>query len=257
MNLHAVYFSPTQTTKTVVEAVCQGMGQMPTLHDITLWEPRQLSLDFHENDCLVMGLPVYAGRIPKVTEAFIHKLRGHHTPAIILAVYGNRAYEDALLEMQDLLKAQGFDPVAGGAFIGEHSYTHQVGTNRPDAKDIDTSIAFGKKLIPLLEQHMNSPLSLTVSGNFPYRQRPQGTPQGPTIKDTCTKCGSCVDLCPTHALQLDGKILVNDALCISCHRCKKNCPVGAIEFGERIGRITEMLESKCRQRKEPELFFGA
>ena len=41
------------------------------------------------------------------------------TPAVLVVVYGNRAYDDALLELSDIATGAGFVPLAAGAFVGE------------------------------------------------------------------------------------------------------------------------------------------
>ena len=118
----ACYFSPTDTTKKTVEAIAHGIRPVINILDLTLPSAREAQYHFGPEDLLVIGAPVYGGRIPLVEEEAIRHIHGSCTPVVLAAVYGNRAYEDALLELRDLLSCQGFIPAAAGAFIGEHSF---------------------------------------------------------------------------------------------------------------------------------------
>jgi flavodoxin len=181
MNLHALYFSPTKTTKTIVEAICSTIGEEVKSYDITLQKNRHSTLEFEKDDCLVIGLPVYGGRIPEMTEAFLLRLKGQNTRVILVAVYGNRHYDDALLEMKNILANQGFISIAAGAFIGEHSYTPNVATERPDSSDLKKCRDFGSKVKILLDQKSINEILLSIKGDFPYCDRPSPAPVGPTV----------------------------------------------------------------------------
>lgn len=112
----ACYFSPTDTTKKTVEAIARGIRPVIQILDLTPPAARENPYHFGPEDLLVIGAPVYGGRIPLVEEEAIRHIHGSCTPVVLAAVYGNRAYEDALLELRDLLSCQGFIPVAGGCF---------------------------------------------------------------------------------------------------------------------------------------------
>jgi len=255
MNLHTLYFSPTKTTQKIVNAICNGIGSNSVDYDITLKKDRNASLKFNDEDCLIIGLPVYAGRIPELTEAFMHRLKGQSTPVVLVAVYGNRDYDDALLEMKNLLEKQGFVPIAAGAFIGEHSYTQNVATNRPDSNDLHLANELAKKVKELLQNESFKGLSLQVKGNYPYRNRPSSLPVGPIVNEACIKCGTCVNGCPTDSLKLEEVIHVDEEKCVRCHACTRNCPVSAIAFDDRTAHIKKWLEDSFSERKEPEMFY--
>ena len=73
-------------------------------------------------ELVVIGAPVYGGRIPIDAKFRLQRINANNTPAVIVVMYGNRKYEDALLELNDIVVETGFKPVAGGAFIGKHSF---------------------------------------------------------------------------------------------------------------------------------------
>ena len=118
-----VSFSPTGNSKKVAESIAKAI-QAPIVYvDLTL--PSARTQDFKEfhNELAVIAAPVYAGRIPNEAAYRIRKLKGNNTPAVLVVTYGNRAYEDALLELGDIVSEVGFKPIAGCAFIGEHSFS--------------------------------------------------------------------------------------------------------------------------------------
>lgn len=83
-------------------------------------------IEIPQEDVLLLSMPVYGGFIPKICVPMAEKLKGSSTPAIIFVVYGNRHYDNALLQMKDILTKQGFIVIAAGAFIAEHSIFPQL-----------------------------------------------------------------------------------------------------------------------------------
>ena len=147
-NVAAVYFSPTDTTRRAVRAALRGTG-LPLLweYDCTLPENRQEPQPAFGPETLVfVGGPVYAGRMPALWGEWLRGLRGDSTPAVVLPVYGNREFDDAAVELEDILTDRGFLVVAGGAFIGEHSYNEQIAAGRPNEQDLAEAEAFGEEL---------------------------------------------------------------------------------------------------------------
>ena len=143
--VRVAYFSPTHTTKTVAEevagALAAPLGASVEIVDLTLPGHRPADVSCGADDVLVFGFPVYAGRVPVLLRDEFAHLIGQDTPAVIVGLYGNRDFDDALLEAADLLGERGFDVVAAGAFIGEHSLTARVGSGRPDDADVAESWA--------------------------------------------------------------------------------------------------------------------
>ena len=116
-----VYFSPTGTTKAVVQGIARGINlKNRELHDITRPDAREKTLETSENELLIIGVPVYMGRVPALLTGWLQAIKAHNTPVVCVVVYGNRVYEDALLELNDMVKGCGCIPIAGAAYIGEH-----------------------------------------------------------------------------------------------------------------------------------------
>jgi len=258
-----VYFSPTGATRKVLQNIAAGM-QAVQVDEINLTPPDADSREIAQlgHELTVIGMPVYAGRLPVQAAARLRRLRGDHTPAVLVVVYGNRKYEDALVELVDLSQAAGFVPVAGGAFIGEHSYTSAekpLSAGRPDADDLAQAAQFGKGIRTKLETiHSLEDLPpLVVPGNRPYKPlKPSDDITPETDEMLCTLCECCMKVCPTAAITINDRVETNAAKCIVCCACIKVCPTEArIMRDERVLKIANWLYEDYAARKEPEIFL--
>lgn len=253
--VHLVYFSPALSTKKTLRVIAKGLGLPTKEHDITqgLTEP----LNFNSDDFVVFGMPVYAGRISSLAVNTFQKIKGDKTPAIIVCVYGNRDYDDALLELKDISEAKGFIPVAAGAFIARHSIFPRVAEARPDEDDKQELIDFGKRCMQIYNSLDGSVegISLKVKGNSPYKE-PSRIPFTPTGNSSCDNCGTCAEMCPVYAIPADNPRKTDKKLCISCARCITVCPKHSRQFrGLLYTIVRRKFESKYKERKESEAFF--
>lgn len=275
---HLVFFSPTHTSAKIARAVGDGIGMGRRMEtDLTLDEsadPIEIT-----NALAVIAAPVYGGRVAPVALKRLKRLKGNNAPAILIAVYGNRDYEDALIELRDTAVELGFTPLSAGAFIGEHSYSTTnmpIAAGRPDASDLQIAFQFGQdslnKLIektavtsPELQaacklKSLGGKLSILLSsffikGTSPYKIVQAGKPACPVCTEACFVCGECVEVCPTHAISIskDGSQIETDInRCIKCCACVKECPNEARVFHTPFAAI---LHEKFNTRREPELFF--
>lgn len=275
---HLVFFSPTHTSAKIARAVGDGIGMGRRMEtDLTLDEsadPIEIT-----NALTVIAAPVYGGRVAPAALKRLKRLKGNNAPAILIAVYGNRDYEDALIELRDTAVELGFTPLSAGAFIGEHSYSTTnmpIAAGRPDASDLQIAFQFGQdslnKLIektavtsPELQaacklKSLGGKLSILLSsffikGTSPYKIVQAGKPACPVCTEACFVCGECVEVCPTHAISIskDGSQIETDInRCIKCCACVKECPNEARVFHTPFAAI---LHEKFNTRREPELFF--
>jgi ferredoxin len=268
--ISCVYFSPTGTTRTIVGNTAAGMkaGQIEM---IDLTKRSQCNVYNLEKGIAIIGIPVYYGRVPEEAVSRLELLTGNKTPAVIVAVYGNRAYDDALKELFDIATARGFIPIAAGAFIGEHSYSfsnYPIAQGRPDASDLEKARAFGNKIREkvLKFESVEKAALIDVPGNFPYvepktllliKEARKTTSYAPeTDMNLCTKCGKCTEVCPTGAVSPDEPYDTDKSQCIVCQACVKICPVAARQMNnETFGTRRKWLYDNCRARKEPEWYL--
>ena len=106
-------------------------------------------------------------------------MKSNGAPAIIVCVYGNRDYDDALLELKDIIEDKGFKVVSAAAFIAQHSIFPQVGMNRPDENDMKLAVEFSEQNLNILNPRK-------------------------TEKDKCIICGRCIVVCPQKARHFGG-----------------------------------------------------
>jgi len=257
--VNLLYFSPTETTAKIVKAVAQGIGADFSVHDLTLPAGREKAAAYGQNDLVIVGVPVYGGRVPALAADYLANVKGDKTAAVFIAVYGNRHFDDALLELQTIMEGNGFTGIAAGAFIGEHSYTRKVAAGRPDESDLAIAGDFGTRIaakLTALGSDLPAP-TLAVEGKTPYKDGVKQMFIAPATSVVCTECGICADHCPTAAISFDNFKDIDAAKCILCCACIKICPVRAKSIKHPIiADITANLIAKCGSvRNEPRLFI--
>ncbi|MFA0822263.1 MAG: EFR1 family ferrodoxin [Methanomethylovorans sp.] len=258
-----VYFSPTGTTKAVVQSIAHGIGQGTVeLIDITGPDARKQPLITSENELLVVGVPVYMGRVPALINEWLNEIQAHNTPTVCVVVYGNRVYEDALLELKNIVTNCGCIPIACAAYIGEHSFsTSETPTaqGRPDEYDLTHANVFGQKIREKLQSisTISQVSDVHVPGTYPYG--------GVTklwivdfiaVSDKCSQCGICAEKCPVGAVDAENSHLIDTEKCITCCACIKKCPQSARSMKNGLVKDASVrLHTLYSQRKEPECFI--
>ena len=258
------YFSPTGTTASIVEALADGLGyDVAEDADITMPEARQEPLSASADDLLVVAVPVYGGRIPLLLEPWLRSLQLDKTPVVCVVVFGNRAFEDALIELSDIVTEQGGVVVGGAAFIGEHSFSSEqypVAVARPDEDDLRGAGEFGRTVRGSLDAlaAIDQAAKPAIPGDHPYKER---KPRGPVdfiqVGDECVMCGVCAEQCPVGAIdEADFKRTAPDK-CIMCCACIKVCPEHArtAKSGSPVEGFAKWLNENCAERKEPAYFL--
>jgi ferredoxin len=258
-----IYFSPTGTTRTVLENIAIGTAVNDVEHiDLTLPKSARQTIPPFSDELVIVGAPVYGGRLPVDAIERLKQTKANKTPVVPIVLYGNREFEDALLELTHLTLELGFRPVAAGAFIGEHSYASEdipIANGRPDSRDMEKAKKFGAQIRDKIAALLPTETLTTfeVPGSFPYEAggaRPM--PVSPvTREEICTVCGTCAEVCPTAAISINGAVATETELCIRCCACIKNCPESArvINAGPWLD-IAHWLNENCSIRKEPQTF---
>ena len=242
------HFSPTGGTKKVADAIAAGFNTPVVEMDLTTEDS---TITLGEHDALMAVLPVYAGRVPQISLERLSALKGNGQKAVAVVVYGNREYDDALLETKDALEANGFQVIAAAAFIAEHSIVRSIATGRPDAEDEAICRQFAVEVM----EKADVAAPVKVPGNTPYKElKPSAF--HPAANETCVKCGACAEQCPLGAIPLANPSQTNHDLCINCMRCVQVCPVSSRALPDAfLTMITQMLNKHAAGYKKPVVFL--
>ncbi len=262
-SLKLVCFSPTGTTKAVIQGIAHGINQSTVeMLDITKPEARDYQLQTSEDELLVVAVPVYVGRVPALVNEWLNTIEAHNTPTVCVVVYGNRDYDDALLELKDIMKKRGCIPIAYAAFIGEHSFSSSetpIAVNRPDASDLNHAELFGCKINEkLLSVSLIDHISdINIPGNYPYRgETKTWIVDFIAVSDKCSHCGVCAEECPVGAIDLENSTLIDKEKCILCCACIKCCPQNARTMKPGLVKDASIRVSEnFKERKEPVFFL--
>lgn len=253
MGIYCITFSPTGGTRRAAEAICSGLGETWVEIDLMRMDFDGKEYCFTQNDICLFAVPSYGGRVPETAAERIARFEGNGAGAVLVCVYGNRAYEDTLTELEDLVEGCEFVCVAAAAAVAEHSIMRRFAAGRPDGEDRAELKKYGEMIRTKLDSGAGAPPR--VPGDRPYRAR-GGASMHPKAEETCIRCGICAGRCPVGAIPEEDPTRTVEGRCISCMACIAACPVGARGLDPMIvGMAEEKLGPACRGHKKNELFL--
>lgn len=269
---YLIYFSPTYTSKQVAEAIVHGTGIKNVIPvDITLQAAGEITIP--ASALAVIVVPVYGGHVAPLAMERLQNIRGLDTPAVLAVVYGNRAYEKALMELDAFALPHGMKVIAGATFIGEHSFStdeHPVAAGRPDDGDLAFAKEFGAKIMEKIQAAAGADTLYPVDvraikrPSQPFfslfrflrkvvKLRKSGVPvpRAPWVKDEnlCTHCGVCAAHCPTGAITKGNELAVDETKCIKCCACVKVCSRKAKVYDTPFAAL---LSDCFKKQKQPQ-----
>lgn len=253
MKIYAMYFSPTGGTKRVLDVFAEEW-QINGWINLTKDEAMP-GINFTAEDICIVAVPSFGGRVPEVALNRMRRWQGNGATAVLAVTYGNRAYDDTLLELKEELISSGFVPKAAVAAVTEHSIVREFGAGRPDVQDKEVLRGFVKEIQKFLENGKIAD-KLIVPGNYPYREHSKSL-MIPKATADCTGCGSCAVRCPVGAINPTNPNQVDEEKCISCMCCVLVCPWDGRKLpDEMLAGVKAKIGEACALRKENELFLA-
>lgn len=246
MRTYNLIYSPTGGTQRVMDILGDAFGADTVIDLCRPVEP----LELESGDLILLGLPSFGGRIPTGSGDRVRQIRGNGAKAVLVAVYGNRAIDDTLIEMKDLAEECGFQVVGAISAVAEHSIMRHVAKGRPDTQDEAELQDFARQILARLD----SGEDVQVPGKRPYKDF-GGAHMFP-MTENCTGCGYCAGNCPVGAIPADTPAITNTEKCICCMRCVDRCPAGARKRNPiTLNNTIQRLAAVVAGRKPNELFI--
>lgn len=251
MKIYNVCFSATGRAKAVAEnSLLRAEGEKEF---VDLSDPNMPRREFTKDDLCLVTVSVYGGRVPAPARANMRKLAGNGAAAFLLAVYGNRAVDDTLIEMGDILREQGFVVVGAAEAVAQHSIATDVASDRPNRQDKEQVRGYFAATLSRLREAGKDPdftprkfmegKKVNLPGKRPY-VKASALPVRPAAGKACTFCGLCRQKCPAGAIPLENPRETDKTKCITCMRCVEICPVGARQLPSMLLKVAKPVLNK-------------
>lgn len=266
----AVYYSATGTTEKVVtgiaEKIAAALGVPMEVYDYSLPQNRAEGKTYTADQLVVFGTPVYAGRVPnKMLPVVQNNFKGEGALAVPVVTFGNRSFDNGLIELRNELENNGFHTIAGAGVACEHVFSKKLAAGRPDTEDWKKLTAFAEAVAEKVRALTEIPSPIAVRGDDPVGPyyTPLGTDGKPAVflkakpktkEELCDKCGICARVCPMGSVNPENPLEIT-GICIKCQACIKKCPTQAKYFDDAafLSHVS-MLEQNYTRRAEAEVF---
>ena len=158
MKVGIIYFSATNNTKAIAEAIKKEMNELGTTAttiNIAPYKTREELTSVEKFDALIFGFPVWASVIPKVCRDWLLKLKGDKKPSAMFFNYGGVTMGIAHYHTKLLLNKQGFKVIGSAEFLGKHTFNvakgFEIVPERPNEADFTVAKEYAKALLEIFE----------------------------------------------------------------------------------------------------------
>ena len=249
IKVKVAFFSPTGGTRNAAGALAESIAAKPDYYDLTVPSGRQKDIEFANDELAIVAAPSMGGRLAAV-DGMLSSLKGNDTPAVVMASFGNRNFDDLLAQMKGILNAQGFKVIGGIAVVTPHVFSEKAGRNRPNAEDRDVIAEFAEKVAAKFKA------GTLEEAEIPGSPQPEVKPLTVAVKsynaENCTKCGQCASNCPVGAIDAADVSKTNEDACISCQRCTYACNFYGRNYD--TSPVRGFIETKCLEKKQISTF---
>ncbi|MHA1562797.1 MAG: EFR1 family ferrodoxin [Promethearchaeota archaeon] len=244
VNCLIVYYSLGGTTKRIADKISMGLESSGYKVDLcNLEDGLPPSLDNY--DLLGIGTPAYYFRPPFNITDYIKSLPKLKIPFFTFILYGS-IIGDSGNRIRRRLKKKGGRDVGFFKCNGMENFYGYIKRgimtyeSHPDAKDLAQAENFGKNINSNLNDVDYIPVDFDKKPNIIYRFERFTTQKWmvqklyyrffKVNKSKCTKCGICVDSCPTNNINMEpGELPKFGKNCIACFNSELTCPEAAIK----------------------------
>lgn len=245
-----IYFSPSGTTEKIVNEVAKNFNLDQKNYDLLSFDGEKT----FEDELVIIGVPVFNARIPKLVCERLSKIKAKNSKAIVILNYGNMEYGDALLELNELLNKNNFEIVGIATTVSQNSLFNQIAKNRPDERDLEQINEFSKRIIDKLERGDSN--KIFVSGYKPYQAYHVPKFSVDCDESKCVECLDCVYTCPEDAIAENTPTLTDINDCTRCSTCINVCAENARSFsGPSYDAEKQTAMDNFMDRQEPNFYF--
>ena len=243
-----LYFSGTGNSRYVAKKIAEVSGD-----DLVSIGQKLKSGDFGEirsEKPLVFVGPVYAGRLPRVMEDYIRKVKFTGTQRAYFVVTCAQTPWVTVQYVEKLCAEKGFSMLGFNAVVMPQGYIAGGGTQPKEVNDKTLKEA-EPKIISIAEtirdrqmlpkEQPGKAMMSKVLNPIMYSMMIRA--KSFRVTDKCSGCGKCAQRCPLNNIKLtNGKPVWGDQ-CTHCMACIAGCPNEAIEYGKKaVGKPRYYLD---------------
>lgn len=200
----------------------------------------------------VLVAPVYAGRLPRVVDAYIKRVEFTGTKqAYFIGTCASTPWVTAEY-VEKLCKEKGFLFLGFNSVIMPQGYVAGGGTQPREVNDKIIAKA-EPAIVKIAEAIRNGQMLPTEQPGKAFMSKVLNPIMYSVMikaksfraTDSCNGCGRCEEMCPLNNVRLtDGKPVWGDS-CTHCMACIAGCPQEAIEYGKKTqGKPRYYLEDE-------------